>query len=186
MVSNGLSYPDIAGCVVYAGTAAACLAAARAAGPFGRPRSEARFWTLAAAMFLALVVWRGLSFEDVVRESLRHLLRAQDEYANRREIQAPLAMLGLAAMVALLVATARSWPGAVRRSRHRRAVAWARAGLVAMAGLVALRLVSLHAIDGLLYGGSFHLNWLLDLGASACVGLAALAYLRAPHRQRRS
>jgi hypothetical protein len=45
-----------------------------------------------------------------------------------------------------------------------------------MIGLIILRLISLHALDQLLFG-SLKLNWVGDLGAAAAVFGSALYYI---------
>ena len=55
-----------------------------------------------------------------------------------------------------------------------------------MIGLVALRLVSFHATDALLYA-PLRLNWVLDIGLTLIVAGSAWAFIRtAGHRDPRS
>jgi hypothetical protein len=52
--------------------------------------------------------------------------------------------------------------------------------LLATAGflpLYAVRLISWHATDQLLYGGGIHLNWVIDLGLTSIVAGAALLFI---------
>ncbi len=46
-----------------------------------------------------------------------------------------------------------------------------------MIGLIIVRLVSWHFIDGFLYG-AFKLNWVIDLGTSWIVLASALYYIK--------
>ncbi|MCK9541351.1 MAG: hypothetical protein M0R03_04890 [Novosphingobium sp.] len=112
--------------------------------------------------------------EDLLRNALREVLRADGSYAARRVIQAPAAaavLLGFSAFAALFAARALR----VSRGRRARAVNHAFLALAVMAGLIALRIVSFHPIDALLYR-PLHLNWVIDIGATAAVVWSAHAY----------
>ena len=57
--------------------------------------------------------------------------------------------------------------------------------MLAFLPLYALRLVSLHDVDKVLYsGGILRPNWLLDIGLSLTVAGAAFAYRRAYRKAR--
>jgi len=99
-----------------------------------------------------------------------------DHYAERRAFQSAIvaAILFVGAMLA-------GWRyyRVVRMIRGRRNIATtiARGCALAMI-LLALRLISLHAIDAMLYAGPVRLNWIIDIGASLLVMGSAIAYWR--------
>ena len=161
---------------LYFGVALACLWASR-----GRPaRDPARFWLLVAAIFIGLAVLRALAAEDLARDQLRHFLDQENAREWRRTIQMPLAAsMGLIAM-GLIGWMARQLRHLRDRPRSRLRVI-ASMALVAMAGLMALRIVSLHFTDWLLFSGligPIRLNWIIDLGASGTVLLCAILHRR--------
>ena len=135
-----------------------------------------RMWLFAAALFVALAALRGLGIEDFWQGELRSMLRAEGTYQDRREFQRPLAAIVVA--FAGIVAFLWAYRG-FRNVRGRRnvAVMVAGASAFAMIALVALRLISLHPVDALLYG-PLKLNWIIDMGSSLVVLGAAGYYTR--------
>lgn len=136
-----------------------------------------RTWIFAAALFLAIATLRVFAVEDALREMLRLSLRTGDHYAERRGFQSAIvaAILFVGAMLA-------GWRyyRVARMIRGRRNIATtiARGCALAMILLLALRLISLHAIDAMLYAGPVRLNWIIDIGASLLVMGSAIAYWR--------
>lgn len=130
-------------------------------------------WALCGTLFLILSVMRALNLEEVLRDLLRESLLLAGDYRERRDLQAPLA--AAAVVVTLVFAGLAFRAGGDRRRRSTIAVRAARLASVGMIGLLGLRLISLHAVDRLLYRGP-HLNWLFDIGATLCVGGAAWIY----------
>lgn len=138
--------------------------------------SDQRAWHMGAwgaigVLFMILAVLRIVGAEDILRGELRVMLSTEIDYEQRGVIQKPLAVL-------ILLAAAASISGIgyalARGIRGRRNVATL--GAIACGGgmicLLALRLVSLHATDALLFG-PLKLNWFLDIGMSlATLGLA--------------
>ncbi|MEE4207785.1 MAG: hypothetical protein V2I43_00780 [Parvularcula sp.] len=135
-------------------------------------------WALIATLFLALAASRFLGFEDIVRQGLRNWLRATDGAAGRRVWQSYL----IAAVVAAASALGFYGIYAMRRrfvGRRNIAAGLAIVGGGAMLALVGLRLISLHAMDALLFGPA-KLNWFIDIGATVLVlGTAIFYRLRA-------
>jgi hypothetical protein len=86
-----------------------------------------------------------------------------------------MAILLVLLAFALLV---RTWVRS-RGEWRRQALGIAQLASFAMLGLIALRMISLHAVDSLLYGG-LRLNWWLDIGLSLLVGAAAWIGWKAP------
>jgi fumarate reductase subunit D len=129
-------------------------------------------------LFLLLAASRWFGLEEDLRVFLRGGLRADGLYQERREFQAVIAsaalvistLLGMTGMGMMLRSGVLQKPGPSR--------------IVALAGsicgglvlLVALRLVSFHAIDVLLFRGP-RLNWFLDIGGTLAVAGAAAWYV---------
>ncbi|OBV11221.1 hypothetical protein I603_1629 [Erythrobacter dokdonensis DSW-74] len=123
-----------------------------------------------------LIALRMLEVEEWLRSTLRASLRASGEYGQRRDLQAPLS----AAIIALAgIGTLGLIYRKTRNLRGRRNVARLVSVIAALAiiFLIALRLASLHAMDALLYG-PLKLNWVVDLGSSLVVMIAAIQYIR--------
>ncbi|EAQ28205.1 hypothetical protein NAP1_11438 [Erythrobacter sp. NAP1] len=134
-----------------------------------------QIWIAIAVIFTLLIASRLLLIEDAVRADLREALRASQIFAARREMQGPF-VAG-----ALLLCLAVGFGGAyftMRKiiGRRDRAVAIAAASCAVMLVIVAMRIISLHAMDSLLYG-PLKLNWVGDLGASAAIIGAASFYV---------
>lgn len=173
--ASGLS---LLGAAIYLCVALACLVALRVGHRRSAPTREWRIWALAACAFAVLAAMRMLAAEDHLRAMLRASLDLADARAARRAIQLPLA---LAAFVIALMATV----PLVRRiavvgwASPRAARDWVALAMIGMAGLVGVRVISLHATDALLFSpmiGPLRLNWLLDLGFAGITMLAALRY----------
>lgn len=144
---------------------------------------HALVWMLVAGLFFALSAMRYLAAEEILRSDFRALLYAEGAYDDRRRLQGPViaVLIGGGAVVAAV------WFGRlIRVARGRRDLAAITAlgcGL-GMIMLVALRLVSLHSLDLLLYG-PFKINWLADIGLTGLTLASALVYLRVTRRTKR-
>ena len=162
---------------LYLAVAAACAYAAAAARGDGAPRRGRAIWLTIAGLFVILAASRMLNAEERARDVMRAWLNAGIGYESRRTVQAPIAAavlgLGGAAGIALLLGYGRARSG----SRAERAIVWATRAAAAMIVLVALRLISFHPVDAILYR-PLRLNRVFDIGLTAVVGLAALAYVR--------
>lgn len=155
---------------------AACAWAAFTAARLRQPRRHWIVWGGIAAAFALLAVFRITGFEELLRETFRSELRAEGSYDQRRSLQRPLAVAVIYTVGGLFAWAAwRQWRAA--RGRRNLALLAGSAGLVAMVMLLALRIVSLHQIDRLLYG-PIKLNWIIDIGASLAVLVAAVLYHR--------
>ena len=135
----------------------ACLAAARAPGR-GRERRQ---WLVAALVFALLIALRLLDGEQRLRAIFREIVRNTGGYDQRWALQLPLAVAVAGLGVFLVLRFARRWQAAPRGSR-RRLVLLAEAGLWGLVPLYLLRLVSLHAVDAVLYAGPLRLNWIIE------------------------
>jgi hypothetical protein len=140
-------------------------------------KTKTAMWWVGTALFTVLALSRLSGWEATLQSELRESLFADGTYADRRATQAPL-IAGLILLVAGLLALSIFRSG--RLPLHIRAgdpTRWAMAGMIAMAGLVTLRIVSLHATDALLYG-PLHLNWFVDIGATLLVLAGAVRFRR--------
>lgn len=172
-----MSSASLAAIFAYALAAFLCARAAGGALHSGQSRRQLVSWRACTAFYGLLIVLRLLDAEDQTRRALRTYIRTSGEYDSRWLLQAPLVAVTLVASVALLVPAWRAWTR--RRSDP--------CGLLALTGLFAicafvplytLRMISLHSIDGILYGGSLPLNWVLDLVLVVITGVAAYLYAR--------
>ena len=152
----------------YLVVAALCLLAARAQS--GLPKVGA-VWLAIAMLFLLLAGSRAFGLEESLRGAMRSWLQATGEYGGRRSLQALFAALlvGMGGLATIGLLTARRGNSS---GPDPRGIGFASYAAAAMIGLVGLRLISLHAVDALLYG-PLHLNWLIDMGASAVVAACA-------------
>lgn len=131
-------------------------------------------WGVIAGLFIWLALVRIYGLEDLLRGDLRMMLYAERTYEERRTLQKPL--------FALVFVIAAAMVGGLtyflaKRVKGRRNVAVLLAigcsgGLIFLA---ALRLVSLHSVDALLYG-PFKINWFADLGMTIVVFACAVRY----------
>lgn len=131
-------------------------------------------WGIIAALFIGLALVRFYGLEEMLRGDLRMILYAERIYDERRSLQKPL--------FAIVFVVAASMVGGLvyflaKGVRGRRNVATLVAigctgGLMCLA---ALRLVSLHSVDALLYG-PLKINWFADLGMTIAVSVCAIRY----------
>lgn len=179
MIAAEVSGLSLAGAVVYLLTAVAAAIAAVSADRRGRGNRDQLAWVLVLLAFVVFSAMRLVAAEEHLRSTLRTALELADARAGRRAIQLPLSLL------ALTLATLAAFP-LVRRiaasgwaSQHA-ARNWALLALLGMLGLIALRIISLHAMDAILFSsliGPLRLNWLLDLGFTAVALLAAINFV---------
>jgi hypothetical protein len=133
-------------------------------------------WGAIAALFLGLVLMRIFSVEELVRSELRGKLYTEGVYENRRSLQAPLFVF-VFAMATVIAGGLFNFVARGVRGRRNIAAIIAIGCTGGMLFLLALRLVSLHSVDELLYG-TFKLNWVADLGLSLIVLGCAVRYVR--------
>lgn len=131
-------------------------------------------WGVVAAVFVGLALMRFYNVEEWLRGDLRQLLRLEQSYEDRRDLQKPLFA------IIFLVATAMAG-GFVYflakgvQGRRNIAVFVAIGCTGGLIFLLALRLVSLHSVDAVLYG-RFKVNWFADLGMTIAVMACAISY----------
>jgi hypothetical protein len=135
---------------------------------------QSKAWMIIALMFVVFGVMRVLGVEDMLQADLRSALYVEQRYETRRAFQGPL--FGVIFILAAAIA-ARLFYYIVKGVKGRRNVATlVAAGCTgAMIILAALRLVSLHSVDALLYG-PLKINWIMDIGLSLAVIACAVQY----------
>ena len=167
---------------LYGAVALLCLWAGGVCALRSSGRKQAAGWIAVAAWFALMIVLRLGDVEETARQALRLWFRSRDAYDDRQRLQLPLALATLIGAALLAVIARRGW----RASAGDTARKLLHIALVAAAGflpLYALRIVSLHITDTLLYSGPVRLNWLADGGLTLLAGAAA--YIRAFHLPRR-
>lgn len=132
-------------------------------------------WLVLAILLLALFISRLLGTEEKLRNAARIALKTQHQYAERWDLQAPIAaavvvLLGCLSLVFYLTHALERKIG-----RLGQAMIVADAAGFALCGLVLLRMTSLHAVDAILFRGP-HLNWVIDLGGTIAIAWAAIRY----------
>ena len=170
-----MSIMSFAAIALYGAAIVAALSAARRSWLFARPPHDTKLWLAIAAVLFALVIFRLGNGEDLLRQNVRAWARASDLYAARRDWQAPFAtaVLLIGAMAGFLVW--RRWQK-TRVDKGQWALRIALLAIAAFLPLYALRLISLHITDALLYSGPVRLNWILELGICGAVLVCAIFY----------
>lgn len=171
---------------IYAVVVLTCFVAAVAALTKKQHYRHIIAWAAFGAFFAVLVYLRLNDFEEIWRDELRAMLRADGTYDGRRAFQLPLAA-GVIIIIALAVLAwiVQVYRGA--RGRRNVAVAVAQLGVFLMLGMIALRMVSFSLVDKILYGPP-KLNWVGDIGSAALVAGCSVYYIRivlAPPRRRK-
>ena len=160
----------------YAAVAMLCLSAGLAGVLTRRAGSQARRWLACAGFFALLTIVRILDLEERTRLALRTISRGMGEYEERSTLQVPLVGATLILGLALAIVACRSWMRQ-KGSRSGRLVLLGELAVLGFAPLYALRIISLHQVDRILYGGGFRLNWILDLGLTALAAGSAILYV---------
>jgi hypothetical protein len=130
---------QITGVLAFAVAAIVCALAAR------RSRGRAAsVWKLLAVLQIVFVVEIVLGLRHLIHGGVDAVLQDRGWYAQRQPVQLGLLAVTLVAGIAALVAV-------LRWCRSHRAVAPAVLASCAVVGLFALEMISLHAIDAVLY-----------------------------------
>lgn len=170
-----LSVLSLVACALYGVVASVSLRAACEARSKRQQPWHLKAWGLIAFYFVVLIVLRLFNIEEGLREGLRQFLEAQNLLANRRSFQGPIIaiviiLFSAAAMLAVY------WTSQRVSGRRNIAVALAIGACGVMFATMAMRVVSLHALDRFL-NGPLKLNWVGDIGSSLAVLGAALFYV---------
>lgn len=161
---------------LYALVAACCVLAARASIKHRQMSWHSRGWILVAVLFIVLAVFRVVGIEEMLRADLRLALHVEGAYEERRTFQRPV----VAAIIMIGSAMAGWWIFRVARAvkgRRNIAAVLAFSNAALMIFLLVLRLVSLHAVDAILFGPA-KINWIVDIGSSLIVMASAMVYRR--------
>lgn len=176
MIQPEPSILSLTAAAFYGAVVFACLLALAASVARRQIRWHVIGWSALALLFAVLAAMRVFAAEDMLREELRLLLRAEGTYDDRRALQGPV----FAALFIAAAAIGGIWTFHISRTiRGRRNIA----AMVAIASgctlvfLLMLRIVSLHSVDQLLHG-PLKLNWIIDLGTSTIVLLGGVYYWR--------
>lgn len=175
MLEN-ISILSVAATGLYALVVLACIAASATAMRRHQQKWHRNAWACLAILFVALIFLRGWGIEEWLRGIIRETLRSDGAYAERRSYQS----LIVAAVLAIIAGLGSWWSFRISkglRGRRNYAVVAALGSGGAMIFLIALRMISLHAIDRFLYG-PLKLNWVGDIGASVVILGAALYYVK--------
>jgi cytochrome bd-type quinol oxidase subunit 2 len=174
-MQDGPSTLSLVAAAFYLLAAVAAIFASQSAHSHRQQAWHMRCWAGVAAFFVLLAVSRAFNIEETLRADLRDWLKAEDLRQGRRSYQGVLIAIAIAACAAIgLYCTYLM----ARRISGRRniAVAVAVVSSGAMTALIAMRLISLHAMDVLLFG-PLKLNWIGDLGSTAAAMGAAAYYV---------
>ena len=169
-----LTITDWFGAILYIATAMVAVHAARRV-PASTVRENLRLhWLAIAALFVGLAIWRLADAEQRLQDRMRAMLVDSGEYAGRWDMQA---IVFIALLVAGLLAcfwTVRIWQA------HRSYRMVSSAASLTLLGFTAIRLLSFHPIDRLLYSGigPFRLNYLVEGILILAVWYGARQYLR--------
>jgi len=162
--------------LVHGLTIVACLYASRKAVPSHR---FVAFWLVGALFFVALAGLELFDFPQHLRMFLKLMAKASGHYDERRPLQVDL-LLALA-LVSVCLALLGVYAAMRVRRRHSASglVAIAVAGALGHLVLLAVRIVSLHAVDQIF--AVTRANWILFAGMSTMVTYAAVRFaLRGP------
>lgn len=175
-VSAELSVLSIVACVLYTIVASGAVGAGLEARAKRQQPWHFRAWILIAIFFALLILSRLFSVEEFLRADLREVLQAQDLSQNRRSIQGPIVAVAIV-LFASVAMFAAYWVSQRLSGRRNIAVAAAIAACGVMFATIAMRTISLHALDRLL-NGPLKLNWVGDIGSSLVVLGAAFIYVK--------
>jgi hypothetical protein len=169
--SPGIGDPSFMGwltVVLYVLAALSCWFTAssrRVASDIAMHANEPRVWRTMAVTFLALGINKQMNLLSALTEAGRVIARMQGWYGERQPTQ--LALMTAVAILCVIAAII------VARWTHKAPTAtWlALAGTILLIGFVAIRAVSLHAIDHFLGQTVFNLrwNWIVEIGGIGIV-----------------
>ncbi len=164
---------------IYLAASLACCVAAVAVQRQVNARAQLWGWLGIAAFFALLIASRLWGWEELIRDTLKSAFLAGEAYASRRQLQLPLALVVLVAGAGLALVFLQQFRRA--QGATSRYLGFASGATIGMAGLIALRIISFHATDRILYGLKLH--WVFDIGFTLAVLGAAILTIRA-QRQR--
>jgi hypothetical protein len=180
MIPAALTTNSLLCALIYLIVAAAALPLALGWAPSGSSPANRQKWLWVALIFVGLAAWRLGLGEIRVQEQVRAFTRRDGIYEDRHPGQA---VATLAAVALVMFAAWKISLGWLATN--------ARRALGAAAALVLyslVRLISLHAVDAVIYRpGRFHLNYVIDLGLTViCLGFCVLEYRSTAHSRGKS
>jgi len=150
-----------------------CLYAARRAhalaGTSVNRKLDARFWLLMAIGLGLLAIWKAINVESILQDAARLEATEGAWYEGRRGLQTMIASMGLIGGFALAI-------GHFIWFRQRQPlVRLASLLMVALVGFIAIRTISLHIVDRMIYDpiGPIRLNWIIEPGLLIGIGVMA-------------
>jgi len=167
----GIGDPTIAGWVTVAAYFIAAFLCWKS-GCAGKSRGsslEASFWFLLTCLLLFLGMNKQLDLQTWFTLFGKHLAQEEGWYGQRRLVQAIfISLVGLIGCISLFI----FWRFARPKVRHYRLALF---GAVSLTAFILIRAASFHYVDKMLGVRLNHLrlNFILELGGIACVGLAA-------------
>ncbi len=181
----GIGDPTLLGWLTdaaYFTVAGLCLRAAlRARGggvPYAMPDPKlVQVWLGLLVLCAALGLNKQPDLQSLLTQIGKELAQSQGWYEARRSVQT-IFVLGIGGAAVACAGVGLYW------LRDRWAQLWpALVGVVLMAGFVVIRAASFHHVEWLPDGsvGPIALNGVIELGALACIGWAALRRVPAPH-----
>lgn len=180
-----------AGIALHLAGLACCSLAALFAHRLGR-REERKGWAICAGAFVGLAMVRLFGTEELARQQLRAQLVLAGQYDQRWASQSVLAVAVFLAAMALFALVLRQYLRrhlrrdlGRRKSGRTRLLLAAQLALLGFLPLLALRVLSWHQTDRLLYDGPVRLNWILELLLALVPMIAAALYVRHSLRQQR-
>lgn len=168
----------------YCLTASACTCGLILAFVRRRSLTEKFCWFGCAITFFALAIIRSLELEDIARVALRQVVLDADMYTQRSTFQAPLALLLLFGLCLAVWMALKIWRS-MQPGTSARLIFIATTATLGFVPLFALRILSYHAIDAVLYFGPIRPNWVIDGVLTGTVLICAYLYCSRRFRSRR-
>lgn len=134
-----------------------------------------RLWVLVAFCFIGFAAWRLFGIDDLLRRSYRDNAAITGDYDHRYVLQAALIIAIVLSMILGVVV--------IDRQLRKQALAADRLALVLIVVFIAffqIRVVSVHAIDQLLYRSilGINLNRVVDSGLTIAIGALTITAIR--------
>ena len=164
----------MAGAGLYIVTALMCFAASRSVLKSRNNNDKSVPWLLIAVLFCVFALARLLQWEEAVRLWLGAEFLASQDYADRRTWQGPL--VAVIAVIGFIGAWAVARQLLNNKDKALRSFYLAMISVIGLVFLIALRIISFHVTDQLLYG--MRLNWVIDPALTLTAAGAAFWTIR--------
>lgn len=168
--------------VGYALAAMLCyMASRRLASHSYTSKNQVNYWRILALLLLLLGLNKFLYVENCITQWFSLLAHNNGWYEARRGLQAEFILIGMFILLSLLAAAIYMLNGLSK------ALQSAVAAFVLLLLLVAVRTISLHQIDALIFtdilGIGFGINWIIELACNLWIGLSACVYRQQYHQR---